>query len=91
MGQKTPLSRRFRCEASTVGSILEEVKALGATVEGDEHSGKLVGQTFIGRFEGTYHHDGEHLTLTITQRPSVISDDLLSNRLDELAQRYGLS
>ncbi len=84
------LTRTFRCDATVVTRILDEVRKLGATVEGDEQSGQLTGQTFLGRFAGTYAYDGSQLTLEITEKPAAIPDTVLASRLDDMARRHGL-
>lgn len=83
------LSRTFACSADEVGEILDEVRKLGARVEGDTASGNLGGDTPLGRFEGIYAHDGERLTLTITKKPVLVPDSFLESRLDEIARKYG--
>lgn len=84
------LTRTIRCDASSVAKILQEVRKLGAQVEGDDRAGVLVGQTFLGRFAGRYDYDGERLTLVITEKPAAIPESLLAERLDDLARRHGL-
>jgi hypothetical protein len=83
------LSKTFPCDAAAVGKILGELKSLGAEVEGSEQEGKLVGNTMMGHFEGTYRHDGTNLTLAITQKPALIPESFLQGRLDELARKFG--
>ncbi len=83
------LSTTFPCDAASVGKILSELKSLGAEVQGDDRSGKLVGNTMMGHFEGTYEHDGTSLTLSITQKPALIPESFLQGRLDELARKFG--
>ena len=83
------LSKTFPCDAAAVSRILGEMKSLGAEVEGDDRSGKLVGDTMMGHFEGTYEHDGTNLTLAITKKPALIPESFLQGRLDELARKYG--
>ncbi|MCZ6599528.1 MAG: hypothetical protein O7A07_01675 [Acidobacteria bacterium] len=84
------LTRTIRCDASAVTKILQEVRKLGAQVDGDNLSGLLVGQTFLGRFAGRYDYDGERLTLVITEKPVAIPESLLADRLDDLARLHGL-
>ena len=84
------LTRTFRCDASVVTRILDEVRKLGAEVEGDDTSGRLLGQSFLGRFAGTYAYDGAQLTLEITEKPAAIPDTMLAKRLDDMARRHGL-
>ncbi len=84
------LTRIIRCDATAVSKILQEVRKLGAQVDGDEISGRLVGQTFLGRFAGRYDYNGERLTLVITEKPAAIPESLLADRLDDLARRHGL-
>jgi hypothetical protein len=83
------LTRTFKCSPQDLSRILEEVKSLGASVEGDARSGRLVGDTLMGHFEGTYEHDGESLTLAITKKPALIPESFLAGRLDEMARKYG--
>ena len=84
------LSRTFPCSPAVVARILEEVSKLGARVEGDDSSGKLTGDTFLGHFAGTYSYEGGRLTLEITAKPDAIPESLLARRLDEVARRHGL-
>jgi len=84
------LTRTIRCTPSAVEKILQEVRKLGAQVEGDDRSGLLGGQTFLGRFAGRYDYDGQRLTLVITEKPAAIPESLLAERLDDLARRHGL-
>lgn len=82
------LSRTFDCKTDELDKILDEVRKLGAVVEGNPSSGTLTGQTPLGAFEGTYAHDGQQVTLTITKKPALIPDAFLENRLDEMARKY---
>jgi len=84
------ISRTFPCPPSVVARILTEVRKLGAQVEGDESTGKLTGDTFLGRFAGTYSYRDGSLTLEITEKPAAIPETLLTGRLDEIARRHGL-
>lgn len=83
------LSRTFPCSAGQVGRMLEMVRELGAEVDGDERTGRLAGNTFLGRFEGTYAWEADQLTLTITRRPPLVTESFLMARLDDMARRFG--
>ena len=85
------LSRTFPCSADQVGRLLDMVREVGAQVEGDERTGRLAGDTFMGRFEGTYDWQPEQLTLTITRRPPLVTEAFLQARLDDMARRFGAS
>jgi len=89
-GEFMDITRTIRCEASAVTKILQEVRKLGAQVDGDDRAGQLVGQTFLGRFAGHYTYDGERLTLVITEKPAAIPESMLVARLDDLTRRHGL-
>ena len=85
------LSRTFPCSPAVVTRILEEVRKLGAQVEGDASAGKVTGDNFLGHFAGTYNYEDGSLTLEITAKPDSIPESLLANRLDEVARRHGLA
>ena len=82
------LSKTFKCDADKLSRILEEVKTFGVQVQGDDKTGKLVGETMMGHFEGTYAYDGENLTLTITEKPAMIPESFLEGRLEEMVKKY---
>ena len=83
------LTRTFACSTDNVRHALDQLKALGARIEGDAGSGTLAGQTPIGHLAGSYAHDGRNLTLTITEWPALIPLSFLENKLDDLIRRYG--
>lgn len=85
------LSKTFRCSPENAKKALAEMESLGANVEGNASGGTLRGDTLMGHFEGTYLHDGENLTLTITKKPPLIPESFLQGRLDDLAKRYGVA
>jgi len=82
------LSRTFACNPAEMDKILDEVRKLGAIVDGDPAGGTLTGQTPLGAFEGSYAHDGQQVTLTITKKPALVPDGFLESRLDEMARKY---
>jgi hypothetical protein len=84
------LSRTFSCSPAVVDRILDEVRKLGAQVEGDESGGAVTGNTFLGHFAGSYSYRDGNLTLAITEKPASIPDAMLASRLDEVAKRHGL-
>lgn len=83
------LSRTFPCSAGQVSRLLDMVREFGAHVEGDAQAGRLAGDTFMGRFEGTYAWQADQLTLTITRRPPLVTEAFLNARLDDMARRFG--
>jgi hypothetical protein len=83
------LTRTFPCSPEKVRQALEQLKGLGARIEGDAASGTIAGQTPIGRLEGSYAHDGRSLTLTISSWPALIPTQFLEDKLDEMIRRYG--
>ena len=56
---------------------LRQVKAhaakRGFTFVGDTQAGEFSGTTIVGRVSGAYSISGEKITVTITQRPSLLS------------------
>ena len=83
------LSRTFKCGAEDLARLLDELKGLGAQVEGDERAGRLAGDTIVGRFEGTYEHDGDSLTIQVTAKPSLIPEKVIESQMDDLIRRFG--
>ena len=81
-------SKTFRCGESRFRDILGELQSLGAQVQGSEREGILAGETILGRFEASYAHDGDALTVTVTRKPSLVTDSFLQYRLDKLAHKY---
>ena len=84
------VSRVFTCGSENLARFLDEIRGFGIRVEGDAAAGRLIGDTPMGQFEGTYAHDAGRLTLTVTQKPALVPDSFLESRLDELARRYGM-
>ncbi len=82
------LLRTFKCGPGELGKILSRLEEMGAEVRGDETSGELIGDTFLGRFEGTYVLENEQLTLTITKKPAMIPDSMLEKQLDKMAREH---
>jgi hypothetical protein len=87
--ERMAASKTFRCGESRFQDILRELQSLGARVEGSEQAGTLAGETILGRFEASYSHDGDELTVTVTRKPSLVTDSFLQERLDKLAHKYG--
>ena len=84
------LLRTFKCGPGELGKFLARIKEMGAVVTGDETSGELVGDTFLGRFEGTYVLENDQLTLTITKKPAMVPDSMLEKQLDKMASEHGV-
>jgi hypothetical protein len=75
-------SRRYRCSPARLRSALDEVRRLGATVEGSESEGTVRVDTPLGRVEGEYTFDGEQLEVTLTRHPAMVPAGLVWQRLD---------
>jgi hypothetical protein len=78
------MRRSWRCGPGPFGAALEEFRRLGGMVEGSESEGSLRATTPLGRIEGQYSFDGEMLTITITQRPALLSAEMVWSRLDSI-------
>jgi len=60
-----------------VATLLDQVRRLAATYQGnfqgDERSGRFSLSLFLGSIAGDYTIDGEELRLVITQKPRFLS------------------
>jgi hypothetical protein len=81
MGTDLP-SRRYRCSPSRVRTALEEVRRMGATVEGNESEGTVRMDTPLGVVEAAFTFDGEQLEVLLTKKPAMVPAGLVWQRLD---------
>lgn len=75
-------SRIYRCSPERVRAALDEIRRLGASVEGSESEGTVRVDTPLGMVEGRYVFDGEQLEVTLTRLPAMFPAGPIWQRLD---------
>ena len=61
----------------------ERAERAGGSVTGDTTAGKFQGATPLGPVSGSYRIQGDHVELTILQKPFLVGLNLIEDKLRE--------
>ena len=74
--------------ASLVDQISTKVSAAGGVFDRSDKDGCFFLPTPVGEFKGTFQINGNNIWLRVTQKPFLISCNLIQSKLSELIRTH---